>query len=130
VLSTDWRPDPGKGVFETLLVVGGKPIEVETHLQRMERSLNELYDLELPTEADEQVGAVAAELELGRLRLTATPILAIEAEEISPEIVFPTRGVSLFPVGWAPTSSSTAPRRSAAPPPAKPAPFSSMKARY
>jgi para-aminobenzoate synthetase/4-amino-4-deoxychorismate lyase len=96
VLSTDWRPDPGKGVFETLLVVDGKPVEVETHLQRMERSLNELYDLELPTEAGKQVGAVAAELELGRLRLTATPILAIEAEEISPGIVFPARGVPLL----------------------------------
>lgn len=96
MLSTDWRPDPGKGVFETLLVAGGQVVELEAHLQRMARSLNELYGLELPTEAGEQAGTAAAELELGRLRLTATPILAIEAEEISPELVFPARGVRLL----------------------------------
>lgn len=96
MLSTEWRPDPNKGVFETLLVVGGKPIEAGAHLQRMGRSLNELYGLELSTEAGEQVGATAAELDLGRLRLAATPILAIEAEEISPELVFPAHGVRLL----------------------------------
>lgn len=96
MLSTDWRPDPGKGVFETLLVVDGRAVELEAHLRRMERSLIELYGLELPNDVSERVGVTAAELKLGRLRLTATPVLKIEANEIGPELVFPARGVNLL----------------------------------
>ncbi len=36
-------PDPRHGVFETLLVVDGRPVELDAHLARLEASLAELY---------------------------------------------------------------------------------------
>lgn len=74
----------------------------------MARSLDELYGLELPMDTGEQLHAEARGLELGRLRLTATRTrgtgdqrmtkveLAIEADEIDPDFVFPARGVRLL----------------------------------
>jgi para-aminobenzoate synthetase / 4-amino-4-deoxychorismate lyase len=37
------RPDPQQGVFETLLVLAGRPVELEAHLVRLEASLAELF---------------------------------------------------------------------------------------
>lgn len=109
MLSSDWRPDPGKGVFETLLVVGGEAVELEAHLRRLARSLNELYGLELPKDTGEQLQVEAGGLELGRLRLTAVPItsssrehpaaapqLTIDASEIDSRVVFPRQGIQLL----------------------------------
>ncbi len=42
------RPDPAQGVFETLLVVNGRPLELEAHLARLEASLAELYPSRQP----------------------------------------------------------------------------------
>jgi para-aminobenzoate synthetase/4-amino-4-deoxychorismate lyase len=42
------RPDPSLGVFETLLVEDGLPVNLETHLARLARSVRELYGAELP----------------------------------------------------------------------------------
>ena len=39
----NWRPDPAKGVFETLLVLDGRPVEWDAHLTRLRRSLAALY---------------------------------------------------------------------------------------
>jgi para-aminobenzoate synthetase/4-amino-4-deoxychorismate lyase len=36
-------PDPRHGVFETLLVLDGHPIELDAHLARLEASLDELF---------------------------------------------------------------------------------------
>lgn len=97
-----WQPDVSLGVFETLLVVNGGPIELEGHLARFGGSLLDIYGTELPTEAREQIAAVAAPFELGRLRLTAVPPagrpgLEIEAEAtpLDPAIMFPSRGAAL-----------------------------------
>jgi para-aminobenzoate synthetase/4-amino-4-deoxychorismate lyase len=104
------RPDPRQGVFETLLVAGGRPVELEAHLARLAASVAELFGAELGGEAREIVVAEAAGLRLGRLRLTATPgrgddvrrprdrvDLATHAEEIEPPTLFPTaeRAVAL-----------------------------------
>lgn len=103
-----WQPDRSRGVFETLLVVAGEPVELGAHLRRMERSLDELYGLELPSGIEKQLQVEAGGLELGRLRLSATPTrgpsdqrvaavaLAIQADEIDLELVFPARGVRLL----------------------------------
>lgn len=109
MLSTDWRPDPGKGVFETLLVVDERAVELEAHLRRLARSLNELYGLELPRDTGEQLQVEAGGLNLGRLRLTAVPMtppsrahsaadlqLTIDASEIDPRVVFPRQGICLL----------------------------------
>jgi para-aminobenzoate synthetase/4-amino-4-deoxychorismate lyase len=49
------RPDPGLGVFETLLAVDGQPVLLAEHLDRLRASVAELYGEELP------------EVDLGRL---------------------------------------------------------------
>ncbi|HEX6688446.1 MAG TPA: aminotransferase class IV [Solirubrobacterales bacterium] len=43
------RPDPAQGVFETLLVLDGRPVELDAHLNRLEASLETLFpDHSLP----------------------------------------------------------------------------------
>lgn len=37
------RPDPTLGVFETILVLDGRPVELDAHLARLEASLAELF---------------------------------------------------------------------------------------
>jgi para-aminobenzoate synthetase/4-amino-4-deoxychorismate lyase len=37
------RPDPARGVFETLLVVDGRPVELDAHLDRLATSVRELF---------------------------------------------------------------------------------------
>jgi para-aminobenzoate synthetase/4-amino-4-deoxychorismate lyase len=101
-MSSACQPDPGKGVFETLLVVDGEPVELEAHLTRLRKSLTDLYNAVLPAEAGGRVRARAADFELGRLRLTALPEksgveLEIAAQSLDPALMFPapSRGASL-----------------------------------
>lgn len=42
------RPDPDQGVFETLLLGGSRVHELDAHLRRLERSVQELYGRSLP----------------------------------------------------------------------------------
>lgn len=98
--TSERRPDPAKGVFETLLVVGGEPMEAAGHLARLGRSLAEIYGVELPAGADELVRATAAGVELGRLRVTAVPgaeavEIELEARPLDPAIMFPAPGAAL-----------------------------------
>lgn len=98
--ANDLRPDPSKGVFETMLVVGGEPTEAAGHLARLGRSLAEVYEVELPAGTRELVDATAAGVELGRLRITAVPAreevdIDLESRPIDPTIMFPQAGASL-----------------------------------
>jgi para-aminobenzoate synthetase/4-amino-4-deoxychorismate lyase len=100
VATNGWRPDPGKGVFETLLVVNGEPVELEAHLARLQRSLDEVYEAELPAGVREELIAAADGISLGRLRLTCVPEEDglrhdLIAGEVVPEAVFPERGAEL-----------------------------------
>ena len=45
------RPDPAVGVFETILVEGGRPLALAEHLARLESSARVLYGRELDREA-------------------------------------------------------------------------------
>jgi para-aminobenzoate synthetase/4-amino-4-deoxychorismate lyase len=88
------QPDPSLGILETLLVVGGEPVELDAHLARLQASLTDLYSAELPADAAERVRAVAAESQLGRLRLTAVPSgagldLEVRVRPVEPRIMFP-----------------------------------------
>lgn len=99
-MASDWQPDPSKGVFETLLVVDGRPVEPEAHLARLQSSLAALYNAELPAETVERMGAAAAELALGRLRLTAVPReggldLDVSTRPLDPALMFPAAGAAL-----------------------------------
>jgi para-aminobenzoate synthetase/4-amino-4-deoxychorismate lyase len=71
------RPDPAAGVFETLLVAGGRPVALAQHLARLAASARELYGLELPAELADELLAAARRGGDGRLRvnLTASPFV-------------------------------------------------------
>lgn len=95
-----WHPDRSRGVFETLLVVDGAPVELEAHLSRLARSLEELYSQALPPQAADELRRAAADIDLGRLRLTLAPVedglqLDLLAGGVELEAVFPERGVHL-----------------------------------
>ena len=94
------RPDPARGVFETLLVSGGRPVAIEDHLGRLGASVAALYDLGLPDSAAAEIERGAALLELGRLRLDVAPdgALSVTTAEIDPAILFPREGLELTPV--------------------------------
>ncbi len=88
------RPDPSKGVFETMLVLAGRPVELDAHVERLATSVATLYAGALPSEARGAVLDRATEIELGKLRLTVVPAdsgmeLRIAASEIDPASVFP-----------------------------------------
>lgn len=95
VMTTPQPSDPARGVFETMLVIGGEPVELEAHLDRIEAGLAALYGAELPAAAADLVREPCAGLQLGRVRLTVAPAGAgldceAVARAIEPEIVFPT----------------------------------------
>jgi para-aminobenzoate synthetase/4-amino-4-deoxychorismate lyase len=93
-------------VFETVLVLGGEPVELDAHLQRIGRSVGELFGHDLPPGVRELVLERAAPLSLGRLRLTAAPAkdrslgLAVGTATVDPGDLFPPweRAISLRPL--------------------------------
>jgi para-aminobenzoate synthetase/4-amino-4-deoxychorismate lyase len=66
-------PDPSRGLFETLLVLDGEPVELETHLTRLAASIAALYGGEPPTRLAGRVRERAAGHDLARLRIVAAP---------------------------------------------------------
>jgi para-aminobenzoate synthetase/4-amino-4-deoxychorismate lyase len=66
-------PDRARGVFETLLILDRTPIELDTHLERMSASVQDLFGAELPPDARALALVTASSLVLGRLRLTVAP---------------------------------------------------------
>lgn len=95
-----WHPDRSRGVFETLLVVDGAPVELEAHLSRLAHSLEAVYSQGLPSQTEEELRRAAADIDLGRLRLTLAPAedgfrVDLLAGGVDSETVFPERGVHL-----------------------------------
>jgi len=94
--------DPGRGVFETMLVIAGRAVELDAHLERLTTSVETLYESTLPGKARAPVVEHAGQIEFGKLRLTVVPAgrglhLDVDGEEIDPDSVFPTaqRGAAL-----------------------------------
>lgn len=89
------QPDPALGVFETLLVVDGAPIELQAHLDRLNGSVRELFGATLPQGMRELMFERAAPLALGRLRLTLAPgsgralTAQVVTAPVDPTTVFP-----------------------------------------
>jgi para-aminobenzoate synthetase/4-amino-4-deoxychorismate lyase len=89
------KPNAEKGVFETLLVVAGRPIEVDAHLARLAGSVRALFGAELGGDALNLVIEEAGRLRLGRLRLTAAPqpgggvALKVRSRDVDPSLVLP-----------------------------------------
>ena len=102
-MSTPLTPDPAAGVFETLMVSDGRPVELDAHLQRMSASTSELYGSDPPAGTRELALEHARPLSLGRLRVTVAPAAAGElaAEAVTAAVeqasVFPSweRAVAL-----------------------------------
>jgi para-aminobenzoate synthetase/4-amino-4-deoxychorismate lyase len=98
-------PDRALGVFETLLVVDGAPIELPAHLERMSSSVRNLFAAELPVATSDLVLDCASPLPLGRVRLTVAPgpagVLRADAlaASVDPGDVFPSweRAIALCP---------------------------------
>jgi para-aminobenzoate synthetase/4-amino-4-deoxychorismate lyase len=68
------RPDPSRGVLETIRVEDGRALFLDQHLARLRASVRELYRLELGDVALPELPA-----EPQRLRVVATPDGAVEA---------------------------------------------------
>jgi para-aminobenzoate synthetase / 4-amino-4-deoxychorismate lyase len=89
------RPDPSRGVFETLLVASGEPIELEAHMARLESSARELFGDPAPPAARELVLEGARGVALGRLRLDVAPDRdgrlgpAVKVADVEAPLVFP-----------------------------------------
>lgn len=102
-MSATPHADPGRGVFETMLVLEGRPVELEAHLERLALSLATLYRSALPAGAREEVLKRGGEVRHGKLRLTIAPEIngrlrtRISTMEIETTEVFPAaeRGVAL-----------------------------------
>ncbi len=96
-MTTAPKPDRSQGVFETLLVLDGHPVELEAHLGRMGGSVRDLFGTDLPGEVPELARERAAGVGTGRLRLTIAPDeggrlrCRATVEKVDPAIVFPSR---------------------------------------
>ncbi len=67
------RPNPSRGLFETLLVANGAPVELEAHLRRLARSAEELFGGELPDDLVASAEGACEGIEIGRLRIEIEP---------------------------------------------------------
>jgi para-aminobenzoate synthetase / 4-amino-4-deoxychorismate lyase len=100
------RPDPSRGVFETLLVADGEAIELEAHIARLVSSTSELFGADAPAGARALVQDHARGVKLGRLRLDVAPdadgrlAAGARVAEVERALVFPSweRAVTLAAV--------------------------------
>lgn len=78
-----------------MLVLDGRPVELDAHLERLAASLGALYRAELPAVASDAVLDLAGGIRHGKLRLTLTPgdngrlSTRVTADEIEATKVFP-----------------------------------------
>ena len=95
-MPTEHAPDRSRGLFETVLVVGGRAVRLQAHLDRLRASAREAYGVEPPAKLAVDAGEAGRGLELARMRIDLFPAaegLAYEivTEPIDPETFFPPR---------------------------------------
>jgi para-aminobenzoate synthetase/4-amino-4-deoxychorismate lyase len=91
------RPDPAAGLYETVLVEGGRPRDLEAHLRRLGASSRILYGIAPPADLAERASAAARGHDRARLRIdlvpgedaavAVTPLGAIAAAVLRPVVV-------------------------------------------
>jgi para-aminobenzoate synthetase/4-amino-4-deoxychorismate lyase len=88
-------PDRAIGVMETLLVVDGLPVDLSAHIERLTHAVRDVFEAELPADAQPLTLDRASGIGLGRLRLTIAPgsrnrlIAEVVSAEVDPKDVFP-----------------------------------------
>jgi para-aminobenzoate synthetase/4-amino-4-deoxychorismate lyase len=65
-------PDPSQGVFETLLVLDGRPVELDAHLARLESSLETLFPDRAPPDLS-QLNMLSDDASRWALRIAVAP---------------------------------------------------------
>jgi para-aminobenzoate synthetase/4-amino-4-deoxychorismate lyase len=93
-MTTPPTPDPGQGLFETLLVLDGEPVALDAHLDRLAASLAVLFGATPPAGLAADAAARASGLELGRLRIVVDPAgagAALTAQAVDRADLFPSR---------------------------------------
>ncbi|HKT83561.1 MAG TPA: aminotransferase class IV [Solirubrobacterales bacterium] len=93
-MSATPHADPGWGVFETMLVIAGRAVELDAHVERLRTSVAALYGATLPDSAPDLARNAASGIEHGKVRLTVVPVGArmevrVSAEEVEAASVFP-----------------------------------------
>jgi para-aminobenzoate synthetase / 4-amino-4-deoxychorismate lyase len=68
-----WRPDPRQGVFETLLVIDGRLVELEPHLGRLQASLKELFPDRSAPDPRGKLEEHVLDVSLAAVRLAVVP---------------------------------------------------------
>jgi para-aminobenzoate synthetase/4-amino-4-deoxychorismate lyase len=100
------RPDAARGVFETMLVLGGVAVAWPRHRLRLAASVATLYGGALAEALDARVAELAGGHEVARLRVLAVPspdgVSASAAiEPLEPALVMPAATPALYPVAVA-----------------------------
>ena len=67
------RPEPARGVFETIRAEDGEARHVDAHLARLARSVEQLYDTTLAPDTHSLIDSAAADIVEGRVRVDARP---------------------------------------------------------
>jgi para-aminobenzoate synthetase/4-amino-4-deoxychorismate lyase len=80
------RPEPAAGVFETILVAGGRPVALGRHLTRLALSARQLYGAGLPVGLAAELFELASGVGRARLRVTARPRRAAREGKVELEL--------------------------------------------
>ncbi len=67
------RPDRAQGVFETLLIIDGRPVALDAHLARLGESLAILFADRRAPDLATSIRTRASEIDRGGLRVTVAP---------------------------------------------------------
>lgn len=92
-MATFPAPDRELGLFETLLIFDGEPVELDSHLDRIAGSLRALFGAELPPGLAEEARERARGARLGRMRITIGPDgsgATLATQEVDAVDFFPT----------------------------------------